>query len=431
MQAQLSMSSAEETTIELRPGPAPGDEDVEVVERKGVGHPDTICDALAERAAVALARAYRERFGTILHHNVDKALLVGGASRPAFGGGEVTAPIEIDLAGRATRGTAGVELPIEEIVREAAVAFLRDTFHALDPDRHVVLRSRLRVGSSDLRALFASEGEGTMPRANDTSIGVGFAPTTLTERIVLRADAALRGASRARGTAFVGEDVKILAVRRRRQLSLTIGCALVDRALRDLDDYAAAKAQIATLARRAAEAEGATALDALEVVVNAADDISRGDVYLTVTGTSAEAGDDGEVGRGNRVGGLITPGRPMTLEAAAGKNAVTHVGKLYGVLAREIARDVVDSIPSVVAADAVLVSRIGAAIDAPALVHLRVLPRVGTPLDARAREEVRAVAARALVGARSLSARILEGEFALFSIALLGLLLCSLLSTSA
>jgi S-adenosylmethionine synthetase len=50
-------------------------------------------------------------------------------------------------------------------------------------------------------------------------------------------------------------------------------------------------------------------------------------VYLTVTGTSAEAGDDGEVGRGNRVNDLITPYRPISLEAAAGKNPVTHVGQ--------------------------------------------------------------------------------------------------------
>ena len=82
----------------------PVEPEVEIVERKGLGHPDTICDALAENLSLALSRFYLERFGAILHHNVDKGLLCGGAARPAFGGGEVTEPIEIYLAGRATLG---------------------------------------------------------------------------------------------------------------------------------------------------------------------------------------------------------------------------------------------------------------------------------------------------------------------------------------
>ncbi|MCA1409472.1 S-adenosylmethionine synthase, partial [Ensifer sp. IC3342] len=78
------------------------DDPVEVVERKGLGHPDTICDALAETLSRNLCREYRQRLGRILHHNVDKALLCGGRSTPAFGGGSVDAPIDIYLAGRAT-----------------------------------------------------------------------------------------------------------------------------------------------------------------------------------------------------------------------------------------------------------------------------------------------------------------------------------------
>jgi S-adenosylmethionine synthetase len=82
-------------------GPPPGHSPVEIVERKGLGHPDTICDAIAEHVCVRLCRHYLERFGTILHHNVDKLLLAAGAARPAFGGGEVTAPMEIYIGGRA------------------------------------------------------------------------------------------------------------------------------------------------------------------------------------------------------------------------------------------------------------------------------------------------------------------------------------------
>ena len=106
-------------------------------------------------------------------------------------------------------------------------------------------------------------------------------------------------------------------------------------------------------------------------MVNAADDRATGAVYLTVTGTSAEAGDDGEVGRGNRVNGLITPGRPMSLEAAAGKNPVTHVGKIYNVVAREMAASLVEDVPEISSAQCLLVSRIGSPVTQPALIDMK------------------------------------------------------------
>jgi S-adenosylmethionine synthetase len=91
-----------------------GDEAVEVVERKGLGHPDTICDALAETLSRNLCREYQDRFDRILHHNVDKVLLCGGCAAPAFGGGAVTDPFTVYLAGRATakaRGGSGSARP--------------------------------------------------------------------------------------------------------------------------------------------------------------------------------------------------------------------------------------------------------------------------------------------------------------------------------
>jgi len=115
------------------------------------------------------------------------------------------------------------------------------------------------------------------------------------------------------------------------------------------------------------------------VVVNAADD-PRGSVYLTVTGTSAEAGDDGQVGRGNRVNGLITPYRPMSIEAAAGKNPVSHVGKIYNVAARDVA-EALAAMPEIAAAHCLMVSKIGAPVTEPALVHVKIAPRDGAPLD--------------------------------------------------
>lgn len=345
---------------------------VEIVERKGRGHPDTICDLVAERASVALCRAYRERFGAILHHNVDKALLRAGSARPAFGGGEVTAPIEIYVAGRATQEAGGVVLPVDDIVLEACDGALRETLHALDPARDVRLESLLRPGSTELRALFERPGERWL--ANDTSIGVGFAPASELERVVLAVSERLEGEGASQPE--VGEDVKVMGVRSAGGIQLTAACAFVDRHVRSVDDYLEKKARVAELARETARSLG---VEDVEVVVNAADDVERGELYLTVTGTSGEAGDDGQVGRGNRSNGLITPQRPMSLEAVAGKNPVTHVGKLYNLVAQRAAARLVEALPGVRAAECYLVSRIGRPVDDPWVADVRLETTDGEP----------------------------------------------------
>jgi S-adenosylmethionine synthetase len=387
----------------------PGERPIEVVERKGIGHPDTICDALAEAASRALSRFYFDRFGQILHHNVDKALLCGGAAHARFGGGEVTAPIEIILAGRATSVFRGVAIPTSEIATEACRTWLARHLRGLDPTRHVRLECRLRPGSADLTDLYGRGRAGAMPLANDTSIGVGFAPLSRLERTVLDVERWLDAPDTKRARPETGEDVKVMGVREDASVRLTVACAFVSRHLRDAADYLGRKA---ALARAIAQltARGGQAAD---VTVNAADDPAGGSYYLTVTGTSAEAGDDGQVGRGNRVNGLITPGRPMVLEAAAGKNPVSHVGKLYNVAAGRAARELVARLPVVSDAECVLVSRIGAPIDQPQLAGLRLrTPRAElSPKDrAAAVEIVRA----ALADLPNLGRQLVAGELDVF-----------------
>ncbi len=341
---------------------------IEMVERKGLGHPDTLCDALAESLSRALCRFYLDEFGLVLHHNVDKALLWAGRARPAYGGGEVLEPMEIFLAGRATLEYQGVRVPIEDLVEESARGWLREHLHALDPQRHVKLHSLIRPGSADLVELYLRQEKTGVALANDTSCGVGYAPLDDLERAVLTVEEMLNGEDiKARHPAF-GEDIKVMGVRDGERLSLTIACAFVDGYVRDLADYQAQKAELAALAEGAVASVTAMPVD---IVVNAADDEANESLYLTVTGTSAESGDDGEVGRGNRVNGLITPYRPMNMEAAAGKNPVTHVGKLYNLAAQRIAQNLVDGIEAIEAAECYLVSRIGSPISEPQTIDLR------------------------------------------------------------
>ncbi len=358
---------------------------VEVVERKGLGHPDSICDALAEQLSVSLSRFYLEQFGLILHHNVDKALLWGGTAKPAFGGGDVTRPIEIFLTGRAIREYRGVTVPVEELVVDGSRRWLRQHMHALDADRHIEFHCLVRPGSADLVELFQRQSAKGLWLANDTSCGVGYAPFSELETVVYRVETRLNSAdSKSRHPAY-GEDIKVMGTRHGDRIDLTIGCALVDRFVRDLDDYLDKKRVLADLAAKIA---ADVTRREVSVAVNTADDPRTESIYLTVTGTSAEAGDDGEAGRGNRSNGLITPYRPMTMESVAGKNPITHVGKLYNVTAGLIAAELVDAIDAVSHAECVLVSQIGRPIHDPQIADIRVrlddpgqLPRLRPRID--------------------------------------------------
>jgi S-adenosylmethionine synthetase len=368
---------------------------VEIVERKGTGHPDTICDSLAEEVSLALCRFYRERFGIILHHNVDKVLLRGGQARAAFGGGEVVQPIDIYLAGRAVRRHQGTIVPVDDIAVDACRTWLRNNIHALDPARHVRFHCLIRPGSVDLTELFGRQRQGRMPLANDTSLGLGYAPLSDVEETVLAIDHDLTSATAREEHPAFGEDTKIMAIRRGGRLDLTVACAQVGRYVPDMVRYGESKAWLA--ARTTVLARETAGLEAT-VQVNAADGDTPDSLYLTVTGTSAESGDDGEAGRGNRVNGLIAPYRPMTMESVAGKNPVNHVGKLYNIAASLIAEAIVRDVPEAAFAECYLVSRIGHAIDDPQIADVRVRPREGAgavpagPIEQIVRQRLAALA---------------------------------------
>lgn len=355
--------------------PLPGTQPFEIVERKGIGHPDTIADALAEHFSVVLSRYYLDRFGFILHHNVDKVLVLGGEARPKYGGGTVTKPIEVFLAGRATTNFKGVRVPVETLAVESSREVFRRIFRTLDPERDVKVHCLVRPGSEDLVELFERQRHNGIWLANDSSIGVGYAPLSSLERRVLEIDRALSDpVLRGVHPAF-GEDTKLLAMRRHGKTELTVACAFCDRYVAGLDAYIEEKSALQSIL-------GQGENSGVAIAVNTADAPEQGSVYLTVTGTSAESGDDGEAGRGNRANGLITPGRPMTMEAVAGKNPVSHVGKIYNLVARAVAEAVILEMPEVRAAECYLVSRIGQPVKEPHFAHVRVTTHAGAgPAD--------------------------------------------------
>ncbi|AOV94831.1 hypothetical protein AQV86_02800 [Nanohaloarchaea archaeon SG9] len=341
------------TDIEQTKDPIKNDS-IEIVERKGLGHPDSICDGIAESVSQALCEAYMDKFGHVLHHNTDEVQLVAGSSKPEIGGGKQEEKIYILLTGRATNQFEGKTVNVNRVAKNAAREYIEQNFKELSTD-HIEFESKIGETSTDLKTVF----EGEVPESNDTSFGVGHAPLSRTEKTVKRIEKQVRNISE------IGEDVKVMAIRRGEKIDLTVASAVIASRISSKKEYREALEKVEETAEEIAQEEGLST----EVEVNTADDYEEDSIYITETGTSAEMGDDGSVGRGNRVNGLITPNRPMSLEAASGKNPVTHVGKIYNLLAQEIAVDIYER--SGEFAQVKIISEIGQKIDTPQRVGVK------------------------------------------------------------
>ncbi|RQG91229.1 methionine adenosyltransferase [Natrarchaeobius halalkaliphilus] len=384
------------------------DQEVEIVERKGIGHPDSICDGVAESVAGALARAYLERVGEVLHFNTDETQLVAGEAAPAFGGGEVVDPIYLLIVGRATKHYDGQTIPTETIALRAAREYIEETIPQLEYGEEIVVDVKLGEGSGDLQDVFG-EDEVRVPMANDTSFGVGHAPLTETERIVHEAERRLNGEFAA-DNPYLGPDVKLMGKREGDKIDVTVAAAMIDEHIDDLDAYADAVETVREFVAAVANEHTDRAVD---VHVNTADDYESGSIYLTVTGTSAEQGDDGSVGRGNRSNGLITPNRSMSMEATSGKNPVNHIGKIYNLLSTEIAENVVEEVPGIRDLRVRLLSQIGRPIDQPHVADVHVVTADGVSLS-DVDDEVEAIVDRELADVTGITRRVIDGELSTF-----------------
>ena len=340
---------------------------LEIVERKGIGHPDSMADGIAEAVSRALCREYMKNFGQYMHHNTDQVEVVGGLANPKFGSGDVLKPIYILLSGRATEKVGDDYIGIHTVGIEAAKSYLNEVMPNLDVDKHIVIDSRMGSGSVDLVDVFG-RGKG-VPNANDTSFGVGFAPYSDVERLVFGTEKRLNSREFNNKLPQVGEDIKVMGLRKDDTIELTIAAALVSGKTESLDHY---KETVTAIKREIEEMAPSVTDRKVNIHVNTGDNYDTGCYFLTVTGTSAEMGDDGSTGRGNRCNGLITPYRPMSLEATSGKNPINHVGKIYNLLSNRIAEEIVGQVEGISEVYVKLLSQIGRPIDQPLAANVHV-----------------------------------------------------------
>lgn len=196
----------------------------EIVERKGIGHPDTICDRVVEAIAVALNRMYLDALGAIPHYNIDKALLIAGQCDKRFGAGGMRQPMEMIVGDRATFSVGGRALPVREVATEAAGGWIAAHVPAVRVGRELSVRLALAPGSEELAGIYAPAAP--FVGSNDTCGASGYAPLTPTEQLVM--DVERHANSRAFKAAFpdTGQDVKVFAVRTDAAVALTVAMPL-------------------------------------------------------------------------------------------------------------------------------------------------------------------------------------------------------------
>jgi S-adenosylmethionine synthetase len=348
---------------------------VEVVERKGKGHPDYICDAVMDSISVALCAEYIKHAGMVLHHNIDKGMLAAGRTEKEFGTGRITKPMELIIGDRATFEFKGTAIPVSDIAREAAQTWFEKNLRFVDPRKDIKFTLVLAESSEELTDIFARPGE--VRGANDTSAAIGYYPLSPTEQAVLRLERHLNSSEFKTRFPETGEDVKVMGLRTGTSLDVTVAMPLLCRHISSEKNYFACKKILrGDMVEYLRESCGSD-FKRITVHYNTLDTKGRGTAgtYLTVLGTSAEDADSGQVGRGNRVNGLISINRPLGTEAAAGKNPVSHVGKIYNVLAHKIAREVYEASDAVEEVHVLLLSTIGAPIDRPKIGVIQILPR--------------------------------------------------------
>ena len=394
------------TSVEFFSGKPVSEHEVEIVERKGVGHPDSICDAIMERVSIALSKEYLQRFGAILHHNIDKALLVAGAADVAFGGGRVTEPMRLIFGDRATAVVNGEHVPVGDIAVATARVWFRENLRFVDPEQDVIYDVQIKPGSPELVDIFKRD----MPGANDTSAAVGYAPLTQTEEIVRRVEQLMNSRTFKEDFPEAGEDIKIMGFRHGQELNLTAAVAFVDRFLDSEAAYFRRKQEMHDAVHDFVLRH--TTFDGVTLDINTLDQPGRGlgGVYLTVTGTSAESGDSGQIGRGNKVNGVISLNRPMGTEAAAGKNPVSHVGKIYTIMTHQVAARIYEEVPGVREVYVWMLSQIGAPIDRPKIAAAQIIPARGARKSVLRRRTLE-ILERELANINFLTRELAEGRY--------------------
>lgn len=373
---------------------------IQCVERKGRGHPDTLADRLAETLSIAYSRFCLQNYGAILRHQFDKLSLMGGKCHSAFGEGHFRSPIRVLVNGRISPGVGADLKPFYDIAFTTVRDFLEAELVGFDfyDNARVLWEStchgtrgfvdsaqsvRSGINHRFRPRTLSDLPESTSPLSNDTAMGVAWAPLSPLEAAILGLEAQLTSRGGGEVPAFLGTDCKLMGIGTPKGTSLTVSIPLLASHVQNRADYFDKLDRVRSYVTNFLA--NSTDLGAFEVAVNPGDTTDSECLYIRTTGSCIESGDEGQMGRGNRFGGLISAFRGYSIEAVCGKNPSYHAGKLYSAMAWDIAQELYGRFE--VANDVTIMSQI----DRPIADPWHVAIRSDAPLPA---DEVRRIVAQ-------------------------------------
>jgi len=333
----------------------------EVVETKGKGHPDNICDTLAEKISSEYSKYCLSHYNMILRHMVDKITILGGGSKVAFGKGEMVVPIKVLINGRFTSAYGNEKIEYMDIVTNVAKDYFKALFPLLDVDKYLLIIDNTHVNegpgviykennlsNNDRVDFFIAKDSGDTNRqsnnfrCNDTSTTVSYAPMSMLEKLVLSIEQTLNADSYKELYPFVGNDIKVMGIRKDKEIEITACVPLIAKYTNDINDYYdkldIVKKKIIDLSNKICPNYNT------KIFLNTRDNIDKDDLYLTAIGSAIESGDEGAVGRGNRSRGVIPFTRHFSMEAPCGKNPVYHTGKLFTAIGDIISDEIYNTL---------------------------------------------------------------------------------------
>jgi S-adenosylmethionine synthetase len=329
----------------------PDDNDIEIVERKGWGHPDTLADGLAERISIDYSKYCLDNFGYVLHHNVDKVCIMGGLSEFDWGKGKFTEPVRVLVNGRMSGSFDGKKIPIQSIIEDAVKTYLNKVMPRFDTENWLIIMNETKQYSRNPR-WFNPKSVEDLPEyknifANDTSAVVGCWPLTFAESLTLELEGLFYDEEKNPKYSFIGQDIKVMTIRRDNKYSITMCIPFFAQDIKDSLEYKEKKKYIVQVIKDHIQKRFKDMKLEYELHINTQDQLAKGittakKAYLVAGGSATDFGEEGCVGRGNNRRGIIPMMRKYSMEAAWGKNPVYHVGKVYGVIVDEMAREIAE-----------------------------------------------------------------------------------------
>ncbi|MGV9721989.1 methionine adenosyltransferase [Nocardia beijingensis] len=348
---------------------------VEVVERKGKGHPDTLSDAFAEAFVTRYVAWASEHIGADLNHWVDKCMLIGGESRNEFGSSELITPIRAMVVGKATRKVGELDVPLDVLARSAVDDVLAEGLVGYTPAAcSVEVRTNDYVGSGRPVEWFRPSRPGasaSVRRSNDSVIGVAYSPRSPLEDLVVEIESVLTSQQYRDRVTAAGTDVKVLATRVQAQLDVVLCVPAVPARVANRREYDEFKIAVEEDVRQIIARTGRWQIGQIRLNTRDTSDA----VYMAHLGSAIATGDVGAVGRGNRINGVIAPMRVSHLEAPAGKNPHYHGGKVTLALAQRIANAVTDIAGC--ETNVTIVAENGQLLDSPSVVSVELAATCG------------------------------------------------------